>query len=143
MAAENFGLRKLWAVFFVMLILAVLLEVNAAKKKDSADDKQKKKKDIRDYNDADLERLFDEWEDAEDEHDPDDLPEHKRPSPTFDMSQIDLTDPEAALKLTKKGKTLMLFVSVSGDPTQDETDEITTRWQSMLFNAHFSFQRLV
>ena len=64
MAEENFGLRKLWTVFFVMMILAVLLEVNAEKKKNSDDDKQKKKKkkDLRDYNDADLERLFDEWE---------------------------------------------------------------------------------
>ncbi|XP_033624886.1 LDLR chaperone boca-like [Asterias rubens] len=143
MAEENFGLRKLWTVFFVMMILAVLLEVNAEKKKNSDDDKQKKKKkkDLRDYNDADLERLFDEWEDAEDEHDPDDLPEHKRPSPTIDMSKMDLSNPESAMKLTKKGKTLMMFVSVSGDPTQEETDDITVRWQSQLFNAHFNFQR--
>ena len=80
-------------------------------------------------------------QEAEEEHDSDDLAEHERPSPTIDLSKIDLNNPEEALKMTKKSKTLMMFVTVSGDPTEAETDKITARWQSMLFNAHFNFQR--
>ena len=44
-----------------------------------AEEKPKKKKDIRDFNDADLDRLFDEWEaNDEDELEEDELPLHKR-----------------------------------------------------------------
>ncbi|XP_022105553.1 LDLR chaperone MESD-like [Acanthaster planci] len=105
------------------------------------DTKPKKKKDIRDYNDADMERLFMEWEEHEDEHDPDDLLEHERPPPKVDLSQIDPSNPESAIKLTKKGKTLMMFVTVAGNPTEEESEKITNRWQSMLFNANYQFKR--
>ena len=50
--------------------------------------KTKKKKDIRDFTDADLERLYEEWEENDDEPLPDDeKPEHLRPK-----SQISLDD---------------------------------------------------
>ena len=70
-----------------------------------------------------------------------DLPEHKRPSAPIDFSQIDPGKPESILKMTKKGKTLMMFVTVSGNPTEKETEEITSLWQGSLFNANYDVQR--
>ncbi|NXE48889.1 MESD protein, partial [Casuarius casuarius] len=72
-----------------------------------------------------------------------DLPEHKRPPAPIDFSKIDPGKPESILKLTKKGKTLMMFVTVSGDPTEKETEEITSLWQGSLFNANYDVQRFI
>lgn len=43
--------------------------------------------------------------------------------------------------MSKKGRTLMVFATVSGDPTEKETEEITGLWQGSLFNANFDLQR--
>ncbi|KAF1452280.1 LDLR chaperone MESD, partial [Pygoscelis adeliae] len=72
-----------------------------------------------------------------------DLPEHKRPPAPIDFSKIDPGKPESILKLTKKGKTLMMFVTVSGNPTEKETEEITSLWQGSLFNANYDVQRFI
>ncbi|KAF0876245.1 MESD protein, partial [Crocuta crocuta] len=72
-----------------------------------------------------------------------DLPEHKRPSAPIDFSQIDPGKPESILKMTKKGKTLMMFVTVSGSPSEKETEEITSLWQGSLFNANYDVQRFI
>ncbi|XP_042796759.1 LRP chaperone MESD [Panthera leo] len=103
---------------------------------------RKKKKDIRDYNDADMARLLEQWE-KDDDIEEGDLPEHKRPSAPIDFSQIDPGRPESILKMTRKGKTLMMFVTVSGNPTEKETEEITSLWQGSLFNANYDVQRFI
>uniref|UniRef100_A0A8C6X467 LRP chaperone MESD n=1 Tax=Naja naja TaxID=35670 RepID=A0A8C6X467_NAJNA len=72
-----------------------------------------------------------------------DLPEHKRQSAPIDFSKIDPGKPESLLKMTKKGKTLMMFVTVSGEPTEKETEEITNLWQGSLFNANYDVQRFI
>jgi len=103
-----------------------------------------KKKDVRDYTDADLERLFEQWEDAdEDELEEDELPEWKREPPKVDMSKLDPQDPEGFMKASKKGRTLMMFATVSGNPTEAETDKVSQLWHSSLFNAHIETQRYV
>jgi hypothetical protein len=56
--------------------------------------------------------------------------------------QVDMTNPENLLKLTKKGRTLMVFVSVDGNPSREETEEITKLWQSSLWNNHIQAERL-
>lgn len=70
-----------------------------------------------------------------------DLPEHKRSPPPIDFSKVDASKPEELLKMSKKGKTLMVFATVSGDPTEKETEEITSLWQGSLFNGNFDVQR--
>lgn len=48
-----------------LLILLVVLQVVLSKKKDDLKEKRDekwKKKDVRDYSDADVERLYDQWE---------------------------------------------------------------------------------
>ncbi|XP_037365888.1 LRP chaperone MESD [Talpa occidentalis] len=102
----------------------------------------RKKKDIRDYNDADMARLLEQWE-KDDDIEEGDLPEHKRPSAPIDFSQIDPGKPESILRMTKKGKTLMMFVTVSGSPTEKETEDITSLWQGSLFNANYDVQRFI
>jgi hypothetical protein len=52
-----------------------------------------------------------------------------------------MTNPENLLKLTKKGRTLMVFVSVNGNPSREETEEITKLWQSSLWNNHIQAER--
>lgn len=52
-----------------------------------------------------------------------------------------MSDPENLLKLTKKGKTLMTFVSVMGNPTRDESETITKLWQTSLWNNHIQAER--
>lgn len=70
-----------------------------------------------------------------------DLPEHRRTSPSIDFSKVDPSKPEELLKMSKKGKTVMVFATVSGNPTEKETEEITSLWQGSLFNANFDIQR--
>uniref|UniRef100_A0A7N8X1T4 LRP chaperone MESD n=1 Tax=Mastacembelus armatus TaxID=205130 RepID=A0A7N8X1T4_9TELE len=72
-----------------------------------------------------------------------DLPEHRRSPPPIDFSKVDPSKPEELLKMSKKGRTLMVFATVSGDPTEKETEEITGLWQGSLFNANFDIQRFV
>lgn len=71
----------------------------------------------------------------------DELPEHLRPQPQIDFSKMDLSNPESMLKATKKGKTLMTFVTVTGQPTRDEAEEITKLWQTSLWNNHIQAER--
>lgn len=124
------------------IILCLTLASWADSKKFNENDKPAwAKKDIRDYNDADLERLLDQWEEDEEPLEDDELPEHLRPQPSLDFSQVDASNPENILKLSKKGRTLMTFVTVDGNPTRDETEEITKLWQSSLWNNHIQAER--
>lgn len=72
-----------------------------------------------------------------------DLPEHKRSPPPIDFSKMDPSKPQELLKMSKKGKTLMVFATVSGEPTEKETEELTGLWQGSLFNANYDIQRFV
>uniref|UniRef100_A0A0C9RXQ9 Putative ldlr chaperone boca n=1 Tax=Amblyomma americanum TaxID=6943 RepID=A0A0C9RXQ9_AMBAM len=125
-------------------VLAVLLVISTAKKSTKEGDKPAwTKKDPRDYNDADMERLFEQWEEDEEPLEPDELPEYMRPAPKIDMSKLDSSNPENILKASKKGRMLMTFVTVSGKPTKEETDEITQIWQTSLMNNHIVVDRYI
>ncbi|XP_045564704.1 LRP chaperone MESD [Salmo salar] len=123
----------------VLLLCTYLICILAT---DGQNNKPKKKKDIRDYNDADMARLLEEWE-KDDDIEEGDLPEHRRSPPPIDFSKVDASKPEELLKMSKKGKTLMVFATVAGEPTEKETEEVTSLWQSSLFNANFDIQRFV
>lgn len=64
-----------------------------------------------------------------------------RPPAPLDLSQADMSNPESILKVSKKGKTLMTFVSVSGNPERQETEDITSLWQTSLRNNHINAER--
>ncbi|XP_044518445.1 LRP chaperone MESD [Gracilinanus agilis] len=141
MAAFRWQLLAL-ALFFTSDLLLCLISANEDTKTTAQPPPPRKKKDIRDYNDADMARLLEQWE-KDDDIEEGDLPEHKRPSAPIDFSQIDPGKPESILKMTKKGKTLMMFATVSGNPTEKETEEITSLWQGSLFNANYDVQRFI
>nr|XP_008013849.1 LRP chaperone MESD [Chlorocebus sabaeus] len=151
MAASSWARKAvvlLWASDLLLLLLLLpppgscAAEGSPRTPDESTPPPRKKKKDIRDYNDADMARLLEQWE-KDDEIEEGDLPEHKRPSAPVDFSKIDPSKPESILKMTKKGKTLMMFVTVSGSPTEKETEEITSLWQGSLFNANYDVQRFI
>lgn len=54
-----------------------------------------------------------------------------------------MNNPEELLQATKKGQTLMTFVSVSGNPTKEESETITKLWQSSLWNNHIQAERYI
>lgn len=61
--------------------------------------------------------------------------------PQIDINQLDPNDPEGLLQATKKGRTLMTFVSVTGNPTREETEQLTKLWQTSLWNSHIQAER--
>lgn len=128
------------AVVILLLIASTLRSVSL--KRFETDEKPEwAKKDIRDYTDADMERLLDQWEEDEEPLEEDELPEHLRPRPQIDISKLNPNNPEDILQATKKGQTLMVFVSVSANPTRDETEELTKLWQTSLWNNHIQAER--
>lgn len=129
-------------VFIILFCLATLC--NSILTQSAETKPEWAKKDIRDYSDADLERLYEQWEEHDDEPLPEDeLPESLRKPPAIDMSQLDFSNPENAMKMSKKGRTVMLFVSVLGPVDRSRTEEITTIWQSSLQNNHMNAQRFI
>lgn len=128
---------------YLILLIFCLVSLVAGKKSDADKKPDWAKKDVRDFTDVDLERLYDQWEEDDEPLEPDELPEHLRPAPPIDLSNLDMNDPEGILKVSKKGKTLMAFVTVSGSPTKRETEEITGIWQSSLMNSHVIADRFV
>jgi hypothetical protein len=72
----------------------------------------------------------------------DELPDYMRKKrPSINMNDIRNKGPEAIKALNKKGQAIMLFATVSGNPTQAETEQITSLWQSSLFNANLQSTR--
>merc|ERR1712203_1101954 len=104
-----------------------------------------RQKDVRDYSDADMHKLLEEWDKDEEPIPPDELPDGHpdKPRPPLDISKIkNVNDPDEIMKISKKGQTVMLFVKVSdfnGD--RDEVGELTSLWQTGLMNNHVSSER--
>jgi hypothetical protein len=49
----------------------------------------KKKKDIRDFSDADIERLYEEWEENDEDIIPEDeKPDHEKPKPEINIEEL-------------------------------------------------------
>ncbi|KAI9554562.1 hypothetical protein GHT06_019835 [Daphnia sinensis] len=130
-------------LILLLLFVNSLLIVSGGKKSKNGEKPAWAKKDIRDYSEADLERLLDQWDEDEEPLPDDELPEHLRKPPAIDFSKIDASDPENLLKVSKKGKTIMTFVQVSGDATRNEADELTKLWQSALWNNHIQAERFM
>lgn len=116
--------------FCICLLFALIITANSSTKK--------KKKDIRDYSEVDLERLYEQWADEDDKDD--DEFERNPPKDGFKFDPSKMT-PEEMMKMSKKGKTLMIFAQLKGNPTKSETEKITIRWQQGLLNGNIQTER--
>merc|ERR1719464_2701419 len=103
------------------------------------------KKDVKDYTDEDLQRLLAQWEEDEEPIPPDELPEGHpdRPVAPVDFSKLDMNNPEAVMKATKKGKTIMLFAKINQFVSREETEEVSSLWQTGMYNAHIQSERFL
>lgn len=120
--------RILVASFYVFLLFT--LAENAS---------QKKKKDIRDYSEVDLERLYQQWADEDDKDDDDEFG-MKPPKDGFKFDPSKMTR-EEMMRMSKKGKTIMIFARLKGNPEKSETEKITIRWQQGLLNGNIQTER--
>nr|CDJ80553.1 Mesoderm development candidate 2 domain containing protein [Haemonchus contortus] len=106
----------------------------------------RRKKDVTSYSEADLERLYDEWEKNDPDKDEDDDDEALKKKPkAVDLKGLDGKNPEEILKRTKKGETLMMFVNVRDPqvPSRKDrpyTNKMTELWRVMLLNNHIQSQ---
>lgn len=135
---HNIGMRGL---FTLVLSFSLVL----TKKAPEGDKPDWAKKDIRDYSDADLERLLDQWEEDEEPTPPDELPDGHpdKPQPQLDLSKLNMDNPDELMMATKKGKTVMMFVRVTDFVDKAETEEVTSLWQTGLYNNHVQAERFV
>eukprot|EP00096_Caligus_rogercresseyi_P011301 TRINITY_DN4405_c0_g1_i3.p1 TRINITY_DN4405_c0_g1~~TRINITY_DN4405_c0_g1_i3.p1 ORF type:complete len:192 (-),score=56.73 TRINITY_DN4405_c0_g1_i3:408-983(-) len=133
----NLKMRVPLLLFSVLFLSIYLIEG----KKGTTDKPDWAKKDIRDFSDADMERLLDQWEEDEEPLPLDELPEGdpRRPQPKIDISNAG-NDPEGILKASKKGKSLMVFVRVNGSPSKAETQDLMSLWQTALWNNHIQVE---
>ncbi|VVC89316.1 LDLR chaperone boca [Leptidea sinapis] len=125
----------------LMLIIFLCISVIHTKKYTGEEKPDWAKKDIRDFSDADMQRLYDQWEEDEEELPEDELPEHLRKRPSLDLTKLDMSNPEAVLQQTKKGQTLMMFVTVANKPSRARTEELTKIWQTGLWSNHIQTER--
>lgn len=125
----------------VISLVFLLTYVNATNDGKSNKKKSWRDKDIRDMNDADLEHLLDQWEENDEPLEPDELPEHLRPSPKIDLTQLDMSNPDNVLKVTKKGKSVMMFVDTNENLSAEEAEMIMKIWQTSLQNNHIIAER--
>lgn len=136
------------SILLIATLLCIFNLILADASDDSSAKKKKKKKLPKDplfITDLDLENLFDEWEESDDVKLPlDELPAYKRPPPPVNNLGDDIfKDPQKLLMASKKGKTVMAFVTVSNNPTKEDTDMLTQRWQVGLTNMHMKCERFV
>jgi len=126
---------------FIALILVIVCSIKA----ENEDPKNSwKKKNIRDYTDHDLEKLYEQWEEDEEPLPVDELPEWdpRKPRPGIDLSDMSkFGDTEDFLKASKKGQSVMMFVKVSDAASKTEAEEITSIWQTGLWNTHIHCDR--
>lgn len=59
------------------------------------------------------------------------------------LFQMDLTNPDNVLKMTKKGRSLMMFVDVNPEISQEEANNVLSIWQTSLQNNHIVAERYV
>merc|ERR1711936_787823 len=128
----------------VVAVLACVLTSHAKKAKEG-EKPDWAKKDVRDFNDHDLQRLLDQWDEDEEPIPPDELPEGHpdRPIPPVDFSRINMNNEEEVMAASKKGRTIMLFAKINKFKDRQETEEVSSIWHTGLYNAHIHGERFL
>jgi hypothetical protein len=125
--------------------MAVCLAAAAGKKAAEEEKPDWTKKAVKDYTDDDMNKLLAQWDEDEEPIPPDELPEGHpdRPRAQLDLSKLDMSNPDEVMKATKKGQTVMMFVKVIDFVDKEETEEVTSLWQTGLFNNHVNAERFL
>lgn len=136
------------AAALLVSFLFVSASVFSSSQKTSPKSSKAENNDVQFMTEMDLEKLYDQWEESDDEKlPPDELEPHKRPQPKVKLPLSEdgtpLGSPEELMMASKKGKTVMAFVTVANNPTREDTELFTQRWQVGLVNAHMKCERFV
>jgi len=62
---------------------------------------------------------------------------------SFKLEDIDVKNPESIKRASKMNKNVILLATISGNPTREETEEISKLWQMGLYNNHIDLQRFI
>lgn len=134
----------------ILCVISICCNIVQSSGDESAETKKKAKrklpKDPLYITDLDIENLYEEWEESDDEKlPPDELPAHLRPKPQFKKDEYDklMKNPDELMRASKKGQTVMAFVTVANNPSKEETELLTQRWQIGLVNMHMKCERFV
>merc|ERR1711992_466667 len=105
-------IKDMKTFLYQVLLCSLVLISNGKKAKEKP---EWAKKDIKDFSDANLERLLDQWDEDEEPIPPDELPEGHpdRPVPPVDFSKLDMSNQEQVMAASKKGRTIMLFAKIN------------------------------
>ncbi|KRX90362.1 LDLR chaperone MESD [Trichinella pseudospiralis] len=94
----------------------------------------------RDYTDADLQGLFDQWEANDDPLDPDEIEGWRKPPP-LDLNLLKVHTSEQASRIIKKDREMKLFVKFDPKMSRAEIDDLTNIWLMRFFNNHIISKR--
>ena len=128
-----------------LVLITLALAVTTGKKTLDEEKPDWAKKDVRDWKDADLERLLDQWDEDEEAIPPDELPDGHpdKPQPQLDLSKLDMRNPDQLMMASKKGKTVMMFATILDFVDKEDSEEISSLWQTGLYNNHIQSERLM
>ncbi|KAL7072463.1 hypothetical protein ACQ4LE_008296 [Meloidogyne hapla] len=121
----------------ILLIILIFLQISFSKK------------DVRDYTEAELDKLYEQW--SENDPEEDEERENKQKTvPPIDLNLLkeNVNSPDDLLKMTKKGQSVMMFVSVANPNEKTKvrrefTEKISSQWQQSFFNNHIDVQNYV
>ncbi|KRX48380.1 LDLR chaperone boca, partial [Trichinella murrelli] len=94
----------------------------------------------RDYTEADLQGLFDQWEANDDPLDPDEIEGWRKPPP-LDLNLLKVHTSEQASRIIKKDREMKLFVKFDPKMSRAEIDDLTNIWLMRFFNNHIVSKR--
>ena len=106
-----------------------------------------KEKNINQYSESDFDLLYDQWEENDDEKIPnDELPYGHPDRPDYSnikMEDFDFKDPSSVKKFSNMKKNIFVIATLTGNPSREETEEISGLWMQGLFNNHIDLQRFI
>eukprot|EP00731_Ephydatia_muelleri_P016768 Em0009g1192a len=112
-----------------------------------------KKKSVLDFDENDVQRVYKEWLENDEELERDEIDEQdidplKRQEPPS-LSGLPLKmkdgkiDPKQLMRMAHKGKPVMMFVGMRPGVDQRYTETVSTRWAQSLLNAHLQAERYI
>ena len=93
-------------------------------------------------NDADFERIYQEWRDNDAEDEGEEEEDPLRASPEVDLDLEELSE-EAVRQEAMRGRTVMVYVTMVGLPSEYDTRMLGQRWQMGLMNGSIKTELFV